>query len=409
MANFFSSPNMNLSVPVVGVDPGPDWANNLNASLTILDAHTHSPGSGVQVTPSGLNINADLAFGSNNATLLRTVRFVPQSAALTGASDLGCLYEVGNDLYYNSGAGAAVQITNGSSIVGAGGTITGLPSGTASASYSSVPGTFVFQKATSTAANMDIATLILRYPGSYPTPSGNYIAIQAPTSLASGYSLTLPATTPAANNSLIGFSTSGIGAYVNTDNSTLVIASNTIKVATSGITANEIAALTITGAKIANATITGGKLVNATITTTQIASGTILGSNIDSATVSGSNIVSSVHLAGNGVTIAGQSAMVSAPAATAYYRASVGLCSAGGSSTGAGWAQSGSGGNYTVTFSGGDVFSVAPLVTITVIAAGGGYAHLTAEPSTSSFSYSTRNTSGFVAALEVCFIAIGYN
>jgi hypothetical protein len=106
-----TTPNMNMVLPSVSVTPGPTWANELNAALTLNDAHDHSTGKGVSITPSGLNINADLTFASNNATNLRTARFVNNSSFTPGANDLGCLYELNNELYYRDGAGNAVQIT----------------------------------------------------------------------------------------------------------------------------------------------------------------------------------------------------------------------------------------------------------------------------------------------------------
>ena len=84
MADVILSPNMNLPVPVVGQDPGPDWANNINASLGILDQHDHSNGEGVPVTPAGLNINTDLPINGNNLTLVNSVRFVDRSTTLPG-------------------------------------------------------------------------------------------------------------------------------------------------------------------------------------------------------------------------------------------------------------------------------------------------------------------------------------
>lgn len=50
MANTTTSPNMGMPVPVVGTDPGPDWANNINACLSIIDSHNHSTGQGAPVT-----------------------------------------------------------------------------------------------------------------------------------------------------------------------------------------------------------------------------------------------------------------------------------------------------------------------------------------------------------------------
>ena len=200
---------MNLVVPVVGLEVGPDWANDLNASLIILDGHTHLPGSGVQITPSAININADLTFNSaNNAVALRSVRFKPQGAPLALVADVGCIYEAGLDLYYNDGAGNQIRITQSGSVAGSSGTITGLPSGTASASFQSSTGTFVFQQATSVAANLDVGSVIVRYPGSYPTPSGNAIILEAPSSLASQYALTLPALPAQTNVMTLG--TTGI-------------------------------------------------------------------------------------------------------------------------------------------------------------------------------------------------------
>lgn len=201
MANEFITPNMNLPSPVPGQAPGPTWAQDNFNCLNLIDSHNHTTGQGVQIQPGGLNINADLPFNGNNAISIRSARFAPRSAPLSGGSDIGCLYEAGVDLYYNDGSGNQIRITQGGSISGASGTITGLPSGTASAAFSAASGTFIFQQATSTAANVDVGAVIVRYPGSYPTPAGNYIAIQAPSSLASAYALTLPAL-PAQTNLL---------------------------------------------------------------------------------------------------------------------------------------------------------------------------------------------------------------
>lgn len=229
------SPNMGLSVPAVGVTIGPDWASDINISLGLIDAHDHSPGNGVQITPSGLNISSDLSFIGNNLTTARSVRFSAQSSPLAAAADVGAIYESGVDLYYNDGNGNQVRITQSGSVAGSAGTITGLPSGTASAAFSAASGTFVFQQATSTAANMDIGSLILRYPGSYPTPAGNSIAFQAPTTLATGYAFTFPNTLPGSSGAWITSSTSGALSYTNVDNSSVEISSSTLRVKANGI------------------------------------------------------------------------------------------------------------------------------------------------------------------------------
>lgn len=230
MANTTISPNMGLIIPTVGVDPGPDWANNINSSLSNLDQHDHSPGKGIQVTPNGLNINSDLTLQTNNLINVKSVRYTSNVAPLAAVSpNLQCLYVSGVDLYFNDGSGNQVRMTQNGSVSGSAGTITGLPSGTASAAFNAVSGTFVFQQATNTAANIDAATLIVRYPGSYPVPAGNYISIQAPSTLSTGYSFTLPTAQAAANNSLMVSSSTGQMSYVTVDPNTFLISGGVLQ------------------------------------------------------------------------------------------------------------------------------------------------------------------------------------
>lgn len=201
MADITLSPFMNMPVPNVGIDPGPDWANNVNACISIIDGHDHALGTGNQINPNGININTDLPFNNNNAISLRSVRFTPQGAAISDPSDLGTLYEVGVDLYYNDGSGNQVRITQGGSVTGASGTITGLPSGTASASFAA--GTFTFQSATNTAATIDAGTYILRKL----TSGSNGISLQAPNAISSDYAITFPLLP--ASPALLAIDTSG--------------------------------------------------------------------------------------------------------------------------------------------------------------------------------------------------------
>jgi hypothetical protein len=182
------SPNMNLVVPTIAVDSGLVWEQSVNADLSILDGHNHSPGSGVQINPSGININSDLPFGGNNATLLRSVRLQPQGATLlSGASDIGCIYEAGSsgDLYYNDASGNKIQITKSG---GVNATSSGISSGTASASF--VSGVLVVDSAASTPANIQGASFLL----GLNSAGTNYLTLSPPSSLSSGsYSLVFPA------------------------------------------------------------------------------------------------------------------------------------------------------------------------------------------------------------------------
>ncbi|CAM6002766.1 unnamed protein product [Sphagnum balticum] len=188
MSNYTVTPNMSLLLPTPGVDPGPDYANNQNTSLDLLDQHDHSFGKGVQITPNGLNINSDLTFLSNNATALRSVRFTPQSMSLTAPADIGCLYESGSngDLFYNDANGNIIQITESGGVRA---TSSGIASGTASASF--VSGVLVVNANTMTPANIQAGSILLGLNVS----GTNYLTLSPPASLAStgSYSLYLPA------------------------------------------------------------------------------------------------------------------------------------------------------------------------------------------------------------------------
>lgn len=191
MADFTNSANMSLPIPTVGIAPGPEWATLLDNCLTIIDRHDHTPGNGVPIPVSALNINADLPVNSNNVTLARSLRFSPNIVAIALPADIGALYVVGNDLYYNDSVGNQIRLTQSGSIVGTAGSITGLPSGTASVVYNAIQSTYVFQSATGIAGNLDAGSLSLRDT----SPDSNFaVTLQAPVGLGANYAITLPLT-----------------------------------------------------------------------------------------------------------------------------------------------------------------------------------------------------------------------
>lgn len=191
MPNTTTSPNMLLPVPVVGVDPGPDWATDIDACLNQIDSHNHSTGQGVPITPDGIDINQDLSMGGFDLTDTDAVVFQARVAALT--SLLRSLQVVSADLYFIDGAGNSVRITQGGSVTGSSGTITGLPSGTASASFSG--GTFTWQAATNTPATMDMGPAIIRST----TASSKGVTVSSRSTMAADYNLFVPLVAPAAN------------------------------------------------------------------------------------------------------------------------------------------------------------------------------------------------------------------
>lgn len=252
MANTIQSPNMLLPVPTVGTDPGPDWANNLNACLTQIDAHNHTSNQGVQIPPGGLNINADLTFQGNNATNLRSTRFTIQGSPLStsSSSDVGCVYVSGVDLYYNDVSGNQVRITSGGGVAGSPGSITNL-NAPASAAYVSGNQTFVWQSASNTPANMDFASAKLRNL----TAGSKALTLSPPNAMASDYSIVLPSL-PATTNFMV------------MDNAGTI----TVPIAfANGITSANIANGTLTTTQIsASAGIIGTQLANNTVSTGQL-------------------------------------------------------------------------------------------------------------------------------------------
>jgi hypothetical protein len=247
MSNFISTPLMNLPNPVPGVDPGPDYANNLQSSLNIIDQHNHSPGFGNQINPSGININTDLAFNLNNATLLRSVRFSLVSPTPAGPADLGCLYIAPpGDLYYTNTGGQAVQLTNGN-------TVNVISSGLANppASANFVSGVLVVDANTNTPGNIQGGSFLL---GNNVSGS-NFLTLSPPSAMGSSYSLVLPALPSSLQ--FVTLDTSG----------NLATASS--------VQGTQIATGSITGTQLANQTVTSTQIANATVGTAQLAPGSV--------------------------------------------------------------------------------------------------------------------------------------
>lgn len=273
-----NSPNMNLPIPGVGSEPGPDYASDINNSLTIIDQHDHSNGSGVPVTPSGLNINTDLTLNNNSLTNIEALTLTAQSSLSTLLS----IYAINNDLYFNDGLGNAVRITQSGGIAGSPGSIANLTS-PASATYVSASQTFVWQSDTGIAANMDAGSLLLRNL----SPNSNFaLTLQPPAALSSNYSITLP-TLPPTNNRFMQLDSSGtITALYILDQVTITTAANQMQVKDGGISTAKLADSSVTTSKIADANVTTAKIADSNVTTAKIASSAVTTAKIANANVS---------------------------------------------------------------------------------------------------------------------------
>ena len=178
---------MNLPIPSVGSESGPQYAFDVNNSLTLIDQHDHSPGKGVQITPTGMNINSALSFNNNSATNVSAVIFQQQLSANSTLLALSSAPGSGSgtsDLFYTDGNGVQIQITK---------------SGVVNASAASIPGesynsgTFIWTQTQSslptTPANFDIGSITLR-PNVAATTFG--VKVSPPSSIASQYNIALP-------------------------------------------------------------------------------------------------------------------------------------------------------------------------------------------------------------------------
>lgn len=217
------SPNMNMPISTVGVDTGTTWEQNLNASLSILDGHDHTPGKGVPITPSGLNINAPVDFQNQQAINLMGVKFTPQLSDLT----LNEVYVQGVDLYYNDSNGNVIQLTASGSVNA---TSSGISDGTATASF--VAGVLVVNSAPLTPANIQVGSVKL----GNNVASSKFLTLSPPNAMAADYTLTLPSLPGV--TSFVTLDTSGNFAAATTIDGTTIVNNAGVLSATAGIPDN---------------------------------------------------------------------------------------------------------------------------------------------------------------------------
>lgn len=252
------TPYMNLIESTVNVDSGLQWEENLNSSLTIIDQHNHSPGYGVQITPTGLNINANLSFAGNAAINLQASVYTPQLSLSTTSA----VYSIGADLYYNDANGNVIQITSGGAVNA---TSSGISSGSATASF--VSSVLVVNAASNTPANIQCASVLL----GNNSAGSKFLTLTPPLAMGANYSLTLPSL-PAAQQFMTLDSSGNISAPWVVDNSTLQVSSNVVQVKDHGITAVKLAALGQQVSATTGAFVTSSSsfvdVTNATVTIT---------------------------------------------------------------------------------------------------------------------------------------------
>lgn len=202
------------------------WDTILNTTVfPVIGAHDHTTGKGVKVPTTGLNINADLAFGSFSITGMKALGFTPVAAS--GITSYSSAFFVNssdsNNLYFRNASGTNVKLTDGStlnvSIVGGiGGDYSSV---SALLDYDDASDTYRFRQETSASvrqyAKISTADLIIREydaAGDATVPTET-ITIKSPDALAAGYTVTLPTAVPVAQ-SMVQMSTAGVLTTSNT-------------------------------------------------------------------------------------------------------------------------------------------------------------------------------------------------
>jgi hypothetical protein len=387
---------MALVIPVPTQELGPNWAYDWNASLTILDGHSHVAGSGVFITPAAININANLAMNDFFLAMTGAVVFLPQNSTPPNDS----LYVLGVDLHFIDGNGNDIPLTAGG-VVNA--TSSGISSGTATAQF--IGGMLVVDSAPLTPANIQAGSYLM----GNNVASSNFVTLQPQNPIASSYSLTLPII-PA----VFSVMTLDIAGNIGTETSDQVVSSIT------SAGADGIAELmTSTGANAIASNITAIPAANAngivnSINSISAATANLIVDSISLVSVGAANIIASTisFLANSNVTInSSDGAVLPITSFANPSNFALAICrgvinSNGTRASGEGFSSSQpSTGVYQVTFF--HAFFDLPAVVVTPAAVGGtGYTVLINSISQSGFTCSIGSPISLANA-AICFIAIG--
>lgn len=196
-------PNLSLVLPTRGAPGAGIWDDTLDADLALIDAHNHTAGKGVAVPTAGININADLSFGSAfGLTNAQRIQFASVTALSSNNKSL-FVNAADNELYWRSNAGSNVKLTAGAALNvaaftgGFGGDYAAVG---AVAAFDDAGDRYTFkQQSPFNWARLASGEVRIFETGTLDTV---FVGLAAPAALAASFTITLPLALPAATRML---------------------------------------------------------------------------------------------------------------------------------------------------------------------------------------------------------------
>lgn len=190
-------PNISIILPTLGGDTG-IWDEEINAALSLIDAHDHSSGKGIRIRTAALDINADLSIAGYALTNVGKAAFTPIAALAAGANVLSVNVSDG-ELYWRSSGGVNVKLTSGSTLntTLVGGIVGDYTAVSAEVAYDDANARYTFKSPGTPKVWAKLASGEHRIYES-GTSVSLYVGIKSPSALAASYSVEMPAALPSA-------------------------------------------------------------------------------------------------------------------------------------------------------------------------------------------------------------------
>jgi hypothetical protein len=261
---------MGLTLPTRGPSGAGVWDDSIDADLGLIDAHDHSTGKGTAVPTSGININADLTFGSLYAPIgLHRITFA-SIVALSSSNKSLFVNAADNELYWRSNAGTNVKLTSGNALNvaaftgGIGGDYTAVA---AAVAFDDAGDRYTFKQNAGVGwARLASGDVRLFETGTSDTV---FVGLAAPAALAGSYTLTMPLAVPG-STSLVQMDSAGVLTASNTVANAVTLSSSLSVGTTLGVTGSATVGgtLGVTGLITATAGVTAAANQHVTVSGT---------------------------------------------------------------------------------------------------------------------------------------------